>query len=326
MPAFYRDALPAPTAPRTPDRIAACALAAASIFTAAIAQADERADVNDAASGETASYEITDDEPQSAYLSDWYNQNVTVIGSKNVRFGPQQIDDIYLEYEFFGRKGALDLYGYIDLPKFFGIGNEADSGIFDNGSPLFAEIKPRLSLNELSGRDLRLGPISEWYVAFNWIFDWGHNSDNRQNTLYAGLGTDIDTSTPVDVSFNFYGKRQGENYGAANEHEWDGYRAQLEYSYPVASFDNGASLFYAGFTNYDFGSELGDRDSARTNESVVATNAFVYAFTHLRFLAVARYFHNGGQWHDGSELNFGDGDFTVRSTGWGYYFGVGWQF
>lgn len=279
-----------------------------------------------AASGETASYETTDEAPRSAYLSDWYNQNVTVIGSKDIRFGPQKIDDIYLEYEFFGRKGPLDLYGYIDMPKFFGIGNAADSGIFDDGSPIFAEIKPRLSLNELSGRDLSLGPIREWYLAANWIYDWGHNSDNRQNTLYSGLGTDIDTGSPLDVSFNFYGRYQWENYGADNENSWDGYRAQLEYSYPLASFDNGANLFYAGFTNYDFGSDLGDDDPARTNESVVATNAFVYSFTHLRFLAVARYFHNGGQWNDGSELNFGDGDFRVRSTGWGYYFGVGWQF
>ncbi|RKQ97227.1 nucleoside-specific channel-forming protein [Kushneria sinocarnis] len=296
------------------------------ILTSVSAQAAEQRASDDAAQGETASYEITSEEPQSAYLSDWYNQNLTVIGSKNIRFGPQQIDDVYLEYEFFGRKGPLDLYGYIDLPKFFDIGNRADSGIFDNGSPVFAEIKPRLSFNKLTGRDLGLGPISEWYLAFNWIFDWGHNTENRQNTLYAGLGTDIDTGTPVDVSFNFYGARQWENYGAENEHSWDGYRAQLEYSYPIADFDNGASLFYSGFTNYDFGSDLGDDDPTRTNEEIVATNAFVYSFTHLRFLAVARYFHNGGQWNDGSELNFGEGPFTVRSTGWGYYFGVGWQF
>ncbi|SPJ33305.1 nucleoside-specific channel-forming protein Tsx [Kushneria phyllosphaerae] len=302
------------------------ALVATALLLPLTAHADQQSSETPAASGETASYDTTDESPRSAYLSDWYNQNVTVIGSKDIRFGPQKIDDIYLEYEFFGRKGPLDLYGYIDMPKFFGIGNAADSGAFDGGSPIFAEIKPRLSLNELSGRDLSLGPISEWYLAANWIYDWGHNSDNRQNTLYTGLGTDIDTGSPLGMSFNFYGKYQWENYGAENENSWDGYRAQLEYNYPLASFDNGASLFYAGFTNYDFGSDLGDGDSTRTNEAVVATNAFVYSFTHLRFLAVARYFHNGGQWNDGSELNFGDGDFRVRSTGWGYYLGVGWQF
>ena len=46
-------------------------------------------------------------------------------------------------------------------------------------------------------------------------------------------------------------------------------------------------------------------------------------------MAVARYFHNGGQWDDGEMAPFPNshGDsFELRSTGWGYYFGVGWQF
>ncbi len=46
----------------------------------------------------------------------------------------------------------------------------------------------------------------------------------------------------------------------------------------------------------------------------------------LRFTLVGRYFHNGGNWQDGSELNFGDGHFRARSDGWGYYAGVGYQF
>lgn len=294
-------------------------------FLPLTSQAADQATGEDA-TGQTASYETTEQAPRSEYLSDWYNQNVTIIGSKNIRFGPQQIDDIYLEYEFFGRKGPWDLYGYIDLPKFFGTGNGADSGIFDNGSPLFAELEPRLSLNKVSDMDLSLGPIKEWYLAVDYIFDWGHNSDNRQSTLYAGIGTDIDTYTPVGLSFNFYKRYQGDNYGAANEDQWDGYRAQAKYFLPLATFGNGAKLDYVGFTNYDFGSDLGDRDASRTNESVVATNVLLYSFTHLRFMAVARYFHNGGQWNDDAELNFGDGPFHVRSTGWGYYLGVGWQF
>jgi len=41
---------------------------------------------------------------------------------------------------------------------------------------------------------------------------------------------------------------------------------------------------------------------------------------------VARYFHNGGQWADGQELNFGRGPFEVKSTGWGYYLVAGYNF
>jgi len=40
---------------------------------------------------------------------------------------------------------------------------------------------------------------------------------------------------------------------------------------------------------------------------------------------VARYFHNGGQWADGSELAFANNR-EVKSTGWGYYLVVGYNF
>ncbi|WP_106477212.1 nucleoside-specific channel-forming protein Tsx [Phytohalomonas tamaricis] len=298
-----------------------------SVTPAVLAQESTAQGRADTASGETASYEITEDEPRSEYLSDWYNQNLTIIGDKNIRFGPQPVDDIYLEYEFFGRKGPLELYGYVDLPKFFGIGNSNDTGIWDDGSPLFTELEPRLSIDGITGKDLSVGPFKEWFFAVDYIFDWGHNSDSRQNTLYAGFGTDIDTHTPVALSFNLYKRYQWENYGAANENSWDGYRAQAKYVWPLGQFSNGASLTYVGFTNYDFGSDL--RDDAgpmRTNEAVVATNVLLYSFTHLRFMGVARYFHNGGQWKDDVEADFGEGAFHLRSTGWGYYFGVGWQF
>ena len=36
---------------------------------------------------------------------------------------------------------------------------------------------------------------------------------------------------------------------------------------------------------------------------------------HFSVLIVARYWHDGGQWNDDAELNFGNGNFNVRSTG-----------
>ncbi|OWQ34806.1 nucleoside-specific channel-forming protein Tsx [Pseudomonas sp. DrBHI1] len=260
------------------------------------------------------------------YLSDWYNQNFTLIGTKDISFGPRPVDDIYLEYEYFGRKGPFELYGYIDIPKILDIGNSHDKGAWDHGSPLFMEHEPRISIDYLAGRSLAVGPFKEWYVAFDWIYDHGSNSANRANTLYSGLGTDIDTHSRVNLSANFYGRYQWENYGASNEYSWDGYRAQLKYIVPLGKFDNGASLTYIGFTNFDFGSDLHKDNPNRTANATVSTNVLLYAFTHLRFTLVGRHFHNGGHWQDGSQLNFGDGDFRGRSDGWGYYAGVGYQF
>lgn len=210
---------------------------------------------DDSAQGETLAPEASPAK-QGVYLSDWFNQDLTLIGSKDISFGPKPTDDIYLEYEYFGRKGPFELYGYIDVPKILTIGNSNDKGVWDHGSPVFMEHEPRISIDYLAGRSLAVGPFKEWYVAFDWIYDHGSNKENRANTLYSGLGTDIETHSRVNLSANFYGRYQWENYGASNEYSWDGYRAQMKYIVPIGKFDNGASLTYIGFTNYDFGSDL----------------------------------------------------------------------
>lgn len=48
-----------------------------------------------------------------------------------------------------------------------------------------------------------------------------------------GLGTDIDTGLPMSLSLNVYAKYQWQNYGAANENEWDGYRFKVKYFVPI---------------------------------------------------------------------------------------------
>ncbi len=47
------------------------------------------------------------------------------------------------------------------------------------------------------------------------------------------------------------------NYGAANENEWDGYRFKIKYFVPITDLWGG-QLSYIGFTNFDWGSDLGD--------------------------------------------------------------------
>ncbi|WP_204311490.1 outer membrane protein OmpK, partial [Stenotrophomonas maltophilia] len=45
--------------------------------------------------------------------------NLHVYRAFNQRGGPYLTDDSYLEWEFGGRKGVLDLYGYIDYKNLF---------------------------------------------------------------------------------------------------------------------------------------------------------------------------------------------------------------
>ncbi|AIR03016.1 nucleoside-specific channel-forming protein Tsx [Pluralibacter gergoviae] len=265
------------------------------------------------------------------YLSDWWHQSVNVVGSYHTRFGPQIRNDTYLEYTALARKDWFDFYGYADLPVFFG-GNSTAKGIWNKGSPLFVEIEPRFSIDKLTDSHLGFGPFKEWYFANNYIFDAGRNSDSRQSTWYMGLGTDVDTHLPMSLSLNVYAKYQWKNYGATNENEWDGYRFKIKYFVPITPLWGG-NLSYVGFTNIDWGSSLGS-DSARdingnhirSNNSVASTHILTLNYAHWHYAAVARYWHHGGQWADGATLNFGNGNFTTRNTGWGGYFIIGYDF
>lgn len=140
-----------------------------------------------------------------------------------------------------------------------------------------------------------------------------------------GLGTDIDTGLPMSLSMNVYAKYQWQNYGAANENEWDGYRFKIKYFVPITDLWGG-QLSYIGFTNFDWGSDLGDDSGnaingikTRTNNSIASSHILALNYDHWHYSVVARYWHDGGQWNDDAELNFGNGNFNVRSTGWGGY-------
>ena len=259
----------------------------------------------------------------------WWHQSVNVVGSYHTRFGPQLNNDLYLEYEAYTRKDWLDFYGYADVPKFFGTGNTPNRGIWDKGSPLFMEIEPRFSIDKLTGTDLSFGPFKEWYFANNYIYDMGRNSASRQSTWYMGLGTDIETGLPMTLSMNVYAKYQWQNYDAANENSWDGYRFKVKYFVPLTEV-LGGHLSYIGFTNFDFGSDLGKKEftvngrQARTSNSIASSHILALNYDHWHYSVVARYFHNGGQWQNGIELDTPQG--IVKSTGWGYYLVAGYNF
>ncbi|SWL66515.1 Nucleoside-specific channel-forming protein Tsx [Klebsiella pneumoniae] len=119
-----------------------------------------------------------------------------------------------------------------------------------------------------------------------------------------GLGTDIDTGLPMSLSMNVYAKYQWQNYGAANENEWDGYRFKIKYFVPITDLWGG-QLSYIGFTNFDWGSDLGDDSGnaingikTRTNNSIASSHILALNYDHWHYSVVARYWHDGGQWND----------------------------
>jgi nucleoside-specific channel-forming protein len=258
---------------------------------------------------------------------DFFTHSVSVYASKNIKFGPKPVSDVYIEYEYYGRQGPFELYGYVDLNKAFNWGNHNDHGVWDDGSPIFMEHEPRVSIDSLMGRSLAMGPFKEFYVAFDWLYDLGDNKQGRSNVLYSGLGVDIDTHTPINLAMNFYARRNFENYGLATENSWDGYRAQLQYNAPIKTFDDGSSLGFVGYTNYDYDSDLPKYyGSTFKDNSLVSASRLVYLKKHLRLSLTAYYFHNSGNFEDGTELDFGEGPFKANSNGLGYTVSAGYQF
>jgi nucleoside-specific channel-forming protein len=255
----------------------------------------------------------------------WLHSTLSLINSSLTRFGPYRTGNTYLEYEYFGSKGPFTIYGYVDALKVINVGTQNTSGVWDKGAPIFSEQEPRLALDTLAGKEFQLGPFKHIYLAADWIYEMGGSRSSAQNTLYTGLGTDIDTHTPLALSANIYVSRQFQNYGAPNEYSWDGYRFQMNYFY-FLGHAMGGDWSYAGFFNYDFGSKLREKAGGNiyADTEFDETNALIYSRGHLRLVGVARYFHNGGQWNS-SVLNFGKGNFQNRSTGWGYYLEAGYQ-
>lgn len=100
----------------------------------------------------------------------------------------------------------------------------------------------------------------------------------------------------------------------------------MKYFYPFTTLWGGG-LSYICFINFDFGSDLADKSGGvHNNNAIDSSHILALAYDHLHYSLVARYFHHGGQWRDGSQLDFGNGPFSVASTGWGYYLVVGYNF
>ncbi|MGL5058329.1 MAG: outer membrane protein OmpK [Fusobacteriaceae bacterium] len=158
--------------------------------------------------------------------------------------------DTYLEIEIGGRKGAFDLYGYIDFSDTlhnsrFSDENK-DSDVSGN-SNFFAELKPRVSMNDVFSTDLSVGPIKEVYLA-----GYLKAGDGGLWVNGLGLGTDIQVPWLGKMGLNAYALYVAEDFGSTREGEWDGFMVANNWFKPVYFFNNGTFLSYQGYANYSF--------------------------------------------------------------------------
>ncbi|MGS0690249.1 nucleoside-specific channel-forming Tsx family protein [Shewanella sp. 30m-9] len=257
----------------------------------------------------------------------WMQFNAMYAENELPRDGSTDNGHDYLEMEFGGRAGIVDLYGYVDV---FNVTNR-DYGDKNNGaSKMFMKLAPRFSIDGMTGWDLSAGPIQEVY--FSTLFNWGGGgiSGTRPNDV-AG---EPDVTIDGDVNMSFWGLgadvmvpwlgKTGMNLYAAydlNTKDWNGYQFSMNWFKPVMNFDNGSFVSFQGYVDYQFGADSVDDLYVPTTSS-----------------GGAAYF--GLHWHsDNYALGYGlkayqdvylvkdDGGLVgLESTGFAHYFTATYKF
>lgn len=243
----------------------------------------------------------------------------------------------YLEMEFGGRKGVVDLYGYVDV---FNLGNSGSGDKVAGSSKMFMKFAPRFSLDAITGLDLSVGPIQEVY--FSTLFNWGGGALKGQSISF-----DVEDhpgpqkiNNPGDVNMSFWGigadvmvpwlGKTGMNLYATydiNAKDWNGYQFSANWFKPFYFFDNKSFLSFQGYVDYQFGA---DEVNAYDTNGIYQNTTFTTNGGNVFF---------GLYWHsDNYALGYGlkgfkdvyllkdGGTFGLDTTGWAHYFTATYKF
>jgi nucleoside-specific channel-forming protein len=149
----------------------------------------------------------------------------------------------YLEMEFGGRSGVVDLYGYVDV---FNLTDSDKSGKANSDTKMFMKLAPRFSLDGMTGQDLSFGPVQELYVATLFNIDGNNGGTNNANI---GLGSDVMVPWFGKMGMNLYAQYD------INAKDWNGYQFSMNWFKPFVNFDNGSFIAYQGYVDYQFAAE-----------------------------------------------------------------------
>ena len=221
----------------------------------------------------------------------------------------------YLELEFGGRSGVVDLYGYVDT---FNLTNRDNSDKGTGASKMFMKLAPRFSIDGLTGKDLSFGPVEELYFAT--LFNIGGGSidvDNGGtgdvNNAFFGLGSDITVPWLGKVGFNVYSLYD------INNKDWNGYQVSTNWFKPFYFFENGSFISYQGYIDYQFG--LKDKYATSSNGGAWFNGIYWHSDRFSVGYGLKAYKDIYGI-KDG--INFGFGEF--ETTAISHYFAATYKF
>jgi len=149
----------------------------------------------------------------------WQDFSVTGLYGENYEqvFSPEE-KQTTVTLEYAAKVKYADVFFFVDRAR-----TDADA------KSTYFELAPRLSLGEVTGKDLSFGPVKDVLVATTWEAD----SSNFDNFLY-GIGFSLDIPYTQYANINFY--------KAENELQKDDYQMTITYAVP---FKIGSEEFLA---------------------------------------------------------------------------------
>lgn len=256
----------------------------------------------------------------------WMQFNAMYAVNELPRDGSTDNGHDYLEMEFGGRAGIVDLYGYVDV---FNVTNR-DYGDKNNGaSKMFMKFAPRFSIDAMTGWDLSAGPIQEVYIST--LFNWGGgairgtdvngNETNDVNNASIGIGADVMVPWLGKTGMNLY------SYYDMNAKEWNGYQFSMNWFKPVVNFDNGSFISFQGYVDYQFGAdEVNAYDENGDYVNTTNTSHGGAAYFGLHWHSENYALGYGLKAYNDVYLLKDDGTFGLETTGVAHYFTATYKF
>ncbi|HGO5290626.1 outer membrane protein OmpK [Photobacterium damselae] len=234
----------------------------------------------------------------------WMNFNLMYALGELPRAKDAHSGHDYLEMEFGGRSGVIDLYGYVDVFNLTNSDSQDKSGSDDK---MFMKFAPRFSLDGMTGKDLSFGPVQELYIAT--LMNWGGNNGGVNN-YFIGLGSDVNVPWLGKIGLNLYGLYD------ANIKDWNGYQISTNWFKPFYTFANGTFLSYQGYLDYQFGMKVKDKNSSVSNGGAMFNGLYWHSERFAVGYGLKAYYNVYG---------IKDTD-AFESTGVAHYFDITYKF
>lgn len=224
----------------------------------------------------------------------------------------------YLEMEFGGRSGILDIYGYIDI---FNLANqtssEGDKNPDEGKSKMFMKFAPRVSIDALTGKDLSFGPVQETYFSalYNWDGLINEEDGTGVNSTFWGVGADVIVPWLNKIGVNLYG------FYDLNTKEWNGYQISVNWFKPFHEFENKSFFCFQGYIDYQFGAD--SDSSAFVPTTSDGGTGFFGLYWHTERYALG---YGLKAFNDVYLIEDGAGDLALDSTGVAHYLSATYKF